>query len=250
MKYILLVITIIIFTSCENKNHLELKLLNEEVICLSKVNLDSVDDDLNYRKSVYAQSQNLIRFSIENNSDEKYLLMFNSSEIEPDNNDEKFLFSNSKNGRINFSLYHKDSLAKNRIITLFNHFNSKGPESIYYNSVRIADSLDFSKKKDLGYKNNRDYNFFIVYPKEVKYFITLINLPIRDYNYNSSLTSATIIDESKEYQAGMVLINNIQHTKKNLTEEQRREIDKNGYTIFDGKLISNKIPVKLIPMKD
>lgn len=92
-------------------------------------------------------------------------------------------------------------------------------------------------------------NSFIIYPNETKFFTTIINLPFRNYKYNY-IPWYTLIDKNKTYQAGLTLFNVAKETSKYLTPDLKKEIEENGYEIFDGVIQSNKVPVKMVSMPE
>ncbi|MFC0077376.1 hypothetical protein ACFFLS_10020 [Flavobacterium procerum] len=86
---------------------------------------------------------------------------------------------------------------------------------------------------------------FVLHPGETKYLTSIINLPYRD---NQKWISNT--EKLKPNQGSVSLKNDSLFTKSKITEDQKREIKENGYVLFDGKIYSNRVPVKLISLRN
>ncbi len=260
MKKILL-IAIVILCSCSNKPDLELKILNSEVLCLSNINVDSIYENLNYSNKIYSQSRNIISYTIKNNSNKKYLIVANDEYIETDGNyilkdnlyEDGYVFFDFGTGRFSFNIYKGDSLTPKGITRLFRglHRTNNYDDYEVYTSKYIVDTMSFNRNLLLKKSNIKTFIPFVIYPSEVKRFRTIVHLPLKHSNYFSSGVSYSIIDDTtKNYTAGISILNNSEKIKEYLTEDQKKEIEENGYTIFDGVLESNKVPVKLIPFED
>jgi hypothetical protein len=127
------------------------------------------------------------------------------------------------------------------------------PQSVL--STQKVDSLfiDYLKKHRLNtfYKLKiTDIRFdflssegFFIQPGETKYFTSIVNLPYRD-----NQKWVTNIDSLKPNFGSISLSNDSVYTKSRLSKNHKREIEENGYCLFDGIINSNKQPVKLISM--
>ncbi len=251
--YLLSFFTVILL-SCSKNQDLEFRILNNEIICLNNINIDSIKGNLDYSNKIYSQSRNIISYTIKNNSDKKYLLFFDDEcmEFESYNKDE-YSFWGSENARICLNLYSENTPLIKSSVRLFDRLSYEDNEREYdiYTSAYISDTLRQYRNRILGKSIVKNYNSnIILYPNETKRFKTVIYLPLNHSNYIGSLVNYFIIDDSiQSYKASIAIFNNLRETQKYLTEDLKKEIEENGYIIFDGILESNKVPVKLIPFE-
>ncbi len=263
MKKLIYAITsssIFIFYSCkEQKNQvdLEIELLNDTISCVSNLNYSKLYYKSKEYDSLYNNlSINIVKYKIHNNSNKKYFFVLDSDFFEQyDEYDSRFPDSKNKNGsinRINFSLYSNYKILGGRAEAPFysSYINSniyelsrENLDTLIYKDARNKYNInDFSTSYNVNYihKNN-----FVIHPNETKYFTTIINLPLRNYEYDY-ISWYTLIKKNKTYKAGLTLLNVAEETKKYLTPDLKKEIEENGYTIFDGIIQSNKVPVKMV----
>lgn len=247
--------------SCnKKKNDLEIILLTNEIRCvdLKHKNNFEVNEKENFKNGIYdSLSKNFINYKIVNNSSKKYFLVLNEQSI--DELESNFL--NKKDVEFNgvfLNLYNNNSILNSQT-TLTSGCYSHETELEYYKSslyrINYIDSLfidDVNKKKLYKTKSpsvlHREIldNSFVIYPGESKYFTSLINLPLR----RNKIGLLTDINKIKPNLSSMSIVNNANYTKVKLSENQKKEIEENGYTIFDGIIHSNKIPVKMVRMPD
>jgi hypothetical protein len=264
MKTIKLILTFFIISnliSCEKNNKkLELTILNDTIKCVKNLDYFKLyNNNSIYDKLYDSLSTNIIKYKLFNNSNNKYFIVFDDNFF---NNYEEMYYDvydtckNTSINYVNFSMY-SDYIVKgnhSRESPDNDYINSKNFEFDYY----YRDSINFLKhKKCYNTKNSslsRDINYvstnsFVIYPKETKYFSTIINLPLRDYRFNP-LTWDTHLIKNKTYQAGIILYNDAKRTRQYLNPDLKKEIKENGYTIFSGVIKSNKVPVKMISLPE
>ena len=251
---------ICILFSCDKikEDSLEISLINNSVNCIENLDFNKLHQgNINYDYLYDGLSTNIIRYKIFNNSERKYFIVFDKNSFE---NFEELNIENN-------SLSHKSSINKINF-NMYSNYKVRGDNSDesswneflktknFYIFLQYKDSLNFIKNNkcyninDFWISNKMSYienNHFVIHPKETKFFTTNINLPLRDYRF-CLLPWNTIIVRNKKYQAGLTLYNNAEETKKYLTPDLKKEIKENGYTIFNGIIQSNKVPVKMVKM--
>lgn len=261
MKNFLFSMSIFLFISCNKKgDDLKVIILNDSINCIS-----NFDHHLLYHKSkefdakYFEKSLTVINYKIQNNSDKKYFIVLNSNYF---NNKDLYIDEISKKRRSYANCNSLDLLNNGK--SIMNGFAEYFEDSNYnYNNpipfvkyIFINDSLnhykckylygstDLNKSKSITEINN---NHIVIYPHESKYFSTIVNLPVMDYKLRNN-SWAYFIVEKGNYEAQISIANLKSTTSSDLTENLKKEINENGYTIFDGVIHSNKVPVKMISM--
>ncbi len=265
-KLIIYTITSFIFLLCSCKEQkkqddLEIELMSETISCIENLDYAKLYYKSKKYDSLYNKlSMNVVKYKIHNNSNKKYFVVLNSNFFEQyDEYDWKFPDSKNKNlsiNSINFSLYSDYKVLGGSAEAPF--YSSYLNPNLYVVSRENLDTLfykdtknrykitDFSISYNVNYINK---NNFVIHPNETKYFTTIINLPLRNYEYDY-ISWYTLIEKNKTYQAGLTLYNLSKQTKKYLTPDLKKEIEDNGYTIFDGVIQSNKVLVKMVSMPE
>lgn len=247
--------------SNNNEDDLKIVLLTNEVVCVKDIELD--DYEIYYgslHSSLYdSLSLNILNYKLINNSNKKYFIVLNENFVDVMENDfflQKMIKNRigTRNG-ISFNLYKDDSLMNGR--TTLKAYNVNGTELEYYKSKRYKEiymdsvfidnvtkrKLYRTKYPSLFFRDVLD-NSFVIHPGETKYFTSIVNLPLRKDNVNW----ITDMSETIPNLASFTLVNISEKTESMLSENQIKGIKENGYTIFDGVIESNKVPVKMITM--
>lgn len=252
-----MVLVLFLLPSCNKKEvGLELTLLTSEIRCvdLTFKNVFEINENKYFKKEIYdSLSKNIINYKVVNNSSKKYLIVLNEDNI--DVLESQFLHETGIefNG-IFLNLYNNNSILSSKT-TLISGSNNYETELEYYKSslyrINYIDSLFISDviKKKLYKTNypsvlNREIleNSFIIYPGETKYFTSFVNLPLR----KNKIGLLTDVNKTKPNLSSISIVNSAKYTKKKLSENQKREIEENGYEIFDGVIESNKVSVKMV----
>lgn len=257
MKTIINFAIIFLAVSCKKESDLKITLLNNDIHSL--ISYKFKDD---YYKTNYdSLSKNIIKYSIKNNSSKKYFIVFDCNSFETIEKHADINGNSIENNKlgISFNLYKNGKLNNGKYISNnINYDNTNANE--YYTNPRnrywISQDYDIEvfKRKELLSKDENISarqaklikNSFILYPNQVKYFTTVVNLPIRAPSEGVNWISK--IDSTKKYDSNIILRSSIDEIKKYLTEDLKKEIQENGYEIFDGVTESNKVPVKVISM--
>ncbi len=253
-----------IFTSCKNNQaDLVLTLENDTIKILDLKYKTS--NELDYKRHLYnldtnylEKSSNIIRYKIKNNSKKKYLLKVNyrdiaSEELINSYPDEKnHLY---RNYELFFNLLNNNLIVDSDFNYINHKFYNENPYSKVFKSQYVIDSINLKYLNEVhSYKKNLIFDIFresiVIYPNETKYFSSLINLPIRNPYDRYNAYSLIKENDDVKYECELKLVHFLHDANKNLTKEDKKEIEENGYTIFDGVLESNKVPVKLIPFED
>lgn len=249
----------LILLSCDKKiendnrkNDLVLKILNDSVKSVLIDNDSYYLRELNSNSNYNSQSLNIVNYSLKNNSKKKYFLVFNDEYFK---SHEHHILSDNKtisktdymDFDINFNIYNKDSLVFGDFLWPISLRIESATNDFKKCKFKVDDYLTEKQKQN---KEKYDHDFykhsFIIYPNEIKYFTTFINLPIRspseEFFWYSKLNS------KNKYFASIILANKKKTIINFLTKNQRKEINENDYTIFDGVIESNKVPVTIISM--
>lgn len=257
MKNLLLSISLaFILLSCkkDNKKDLKIELLTNEIVCVDNLkSYDYIETRYRPNKEYDSLSKNILHYRITNNSDKKYFIMFNENSI---GTLERDLYREAlgKKGfsplnSLDFSLYKNDSVLDGHSTRAEIFCGTMTGFEIQQREARIDDFLKKNKLdsfytfKEIGFRDG-SLQGFVLYPQQTKYFTSIINLPYRDDQRWFSN-----IEKLKPNQGSISLRNDSIFTKSKITEDQKREIKENGYVLFDGKIYSNRVPVKLVHLK-
>lgn len=251
-----LISLILILCSCDkNKKDLKIELLTNEIICVDNLtSLDFIETRYQPNKEYDSLSKNVLHYRITNDSDKKYFIMFNENSIGTSERNlyhealEKKRFSPLNS--LDFSLYKNDSVLDGRstkaeiFCGTMTGFEIQKEESLIDNFLK-QNKLERTYALKRINIPDESLQSFILHPGETKYYTSVINLPYRDDQRWFSN-----IDKLKPNQGSISLKNDSTFTKSIITKNQKKEIKENGYVLFDGKIYSNRIPVKLISLRD
>lgn len=254
MKKIVLLLSLTIL-SCQNKSDIELTLLNKDIVCINKMDYEKRFHVKDYfENKIYdSLSKNLVNYKLTNNSDKKYFFVLDEDYPETIENDSFMKYLNKDKlklrSKISFNLYRNDSIINGCSTLLASSSNNPSLANESYNdSVFLSHAREkqtYSTKAVSTLFRKTLQKGFVLYPGETKYFTTLIHLPYR----KDKEEWFSFIDSKVNY-ASLTLINIANETKEQLSKNQAKEIKENGYTIFDGVIQSNKVPVKLISIPE
>ena len=251
----ILIFLILAFISCgKNNNDLKIDLLTNEVICVDNIkNLDFLETHYQPNKEYDSLSKNILHYRITNNSDKKYFIMFNENSLGTLERDLYREALGKKNfsplNSLDFSLYKNDSIVdgSSTKAEIFcgtsSIFAAKQRDSLIDHFLKENKLKDTYVLKRIDFPNE-SLQAFVIHPGETKYFTSILNLPYRD---NQKWMSN--IDKRKPNQGSISLKNDSTFTKSIITANQKKEIKENGYVLFQGKIYSNRVPVKLISLK-
>lgn len=253
--FFLIFFTLTLFSCTKNKKDLEIELLTNEVICVDNLKkFDLIDTRYQPNKNYDSLSKNILQYRITNNSDKKYFIMFDENSIGTLERDLYREAIGKKNfsplNSLDFSLYRNDSILDGSstraemFSCISSIFETKQRDSLVNNFLK-ENKLNRTYTLKRIDSLNQSLQNFVIHPGETKYFTSILNLPYRD-----DQKWISNIDKRKPNQGSISLKNDSTFTKSIITENQKKEIKENGYTLFDGKIYSNRVPVKLISLKD
>jgi hypothetical protein len=254
-KYIILALLCISCNAKSEKKDLKLELLTNELFCVENFKTYQFMGPNYFPNKEYdSLSRNILNYRITNVSDKKYYIMLNENSIgtqEPD-------YYNEAIGRtktnvlnlISFSLYKNNTILDGRSTRAEGscvpryETNPSYVESLFANFI-IKNRIDPSYEiKSTDVRDDSLQDFFLQ-PGETKYFTSSINLP-----YRNNTKWVTNIDSIKPDQGSFSLRNDSIYTKSIISKNRKKEIKENGYVLFDGIIYSNRVPVKLINIKN
>jgi hypothetical protein len=250
-----LISLVLILLSCnKNEKDLKIELLTNEIVCVDNLkSYDYIETRYQQNKEYDSLSKNILHYRITNNSNKKYFIMFNENSIgtlEPDLYHEALGKKDfSPLNSLDFSLYKNDSVLDGRSTRVemgncvFPGFEIQQREALIDNFLKKNKLDRFYTFKEIGFRDE-SLRGFVLYPQQTKYFTSIINLPYRnDQRWFSN------IEKLKPNQGSISLKNDSIFTKSRITEDQKREIKENGYVLFDDKIYSNRVPVKMVHLK-
>jgi hypothetical protein len=253
-KIIYLSFFLLIVISCaKNKKDLKLELLTSKIVCVEDIEKkDFLETFYIPNKKYDSLSKNILNYKITNISDKKYYIMLNENSVgtlERDLYKEAIGRKNSTIlNNIAFSMYKSDSVLDGNSTQVEDMcgFNS----NFLKRKLEAVDSFlvknEINEKYKLKYIDEIDESLqgFFLQPGETKYFTSIINLP-----YRNKQKWFSNIDDKKPNLGSLSFQNDSIFTKKIISQNRKKEIKENGYVLFDGIIYSNKIPVKLITIK-
>lgn len=261
---IILIVTAISIISCSkrectNNGNVSLELINNEI---NYINIDSslllksegkqFKDLYSYTNLERKKARNTLIYKLTNNSNKKYYFTIDTDIID--------FFGNS----FNFNYFNKkDSISIRRMCFLIDNNKAKNYDINYaysggrfnYNddslNIYFRKYLDIESKIAISKSLKQDEltvkNSFVIYSGEYKIFKVNLYLPIYLEKYNShELNFASlIIDPKNEYSFRLGIYAKKDFIWNSLPDYKRKEIIDNGYEIFDGVILSNKVPLKM-----
>ncbi|KFF06419.1 hypothetical protein [Flavobacterium reichenbachii] len=255
-KSLSLISLILILISCnKNEKDLKIELLTNEIICVDNLkSFDFIQTRYQPNKEYDSLSKNILHYRITNNSDKKYFIMFNENSI---GTLERDLYREglgkkdiSPLNSLDFSLYKNDSILDGRS-TRAEMFNCVSP--IFETKQRDSLIDNFLKKNKLEKTHalkeidfpDQSLHGFVIHPGETKYFTSIVNLP-----YRNGQKWFSNVDKLKPNEGSISLKNDSIFTKSKITQDQKKEIKENRYVLFNGKIYSNRVPVKLVYLRE
>jgi desulfoferrodoxin (superoxide reductase-like protein) len=219
MKFIC-IISIFLFLSCNNDK--------KESITLNVLNDTLVTYPINSTKD----TANIIKYSLENNSDESIYI----------NNQFGYIFNQSLvlNDRLlQINITNNNEIVKYHVIItdFVNPFDcddsrTSANQRIEYNYI----------KKSPNVKTG-----FILHPKEKKYFIGYIKITNKNNGIKQNIASSANIEKNKEYFAEFFIDTKSSRSLEILSWDVKENIKSNNCIIFDGIIkFDKKIPVKIL----
>lgn len=231
-----IVVIFIIFISCNNKNnnHLELEILNKNIVSLqNRDNFKYLFENMK-DSNVVNKSKTVIVYKLTNYSDLTYYFNMNfNSKFESKINGiplkvgDLCVYENEKNEVVKINTY--------RINRIFNE------NDCINKNFKISRFLDYSM--DFYSPYIQEQSNFIIHPNETLYFEWFVNLPYGNEFQNAYLK----LDKSKKYYARMIMFSDSVNYKKSLSRTTLKTIKENKYEIYHGIIESkNKVPIKIL----
>jgi hypothetical protein len=236
------------------QSNLELILLNNEVhyVDIDSVTLINVRGD--YSKEEIKNARNIISYKIINHSNKDQLLAFNPDELTRTATaalGEKDAKKLSSFGFINYAI-------KENGQEIGTHSRTPGRPNksmlkYFYYKVAV-DSIDETKFRlthpTADYRLYKNYvaNSFILHPGESKTFKVVLTLPIviEMHNPYSDIYEFKYLYKDKKYDFGLFFSQDSLEVKRLLEPYELDDLKNNKVSIFNGRLISNEIPLKMV----
>ncbi len=228
----------ILAVSCQSseKTDVNFELLNREIHALY---IDSIDYKRKYAdEKERLMALNILKYRITNNSDKKLLFIIDSEKI---NEDADFCF------KITDSI-HLTKIPSNPLVNFTDDAVPYLNFMNYQDSVKKADYLKLGIKEKYIEKYRKFMNHsFVLNPKESKTLQSFVKLPIIE-ELNISTASAPVYFKNICEGDRLFLTYHLRFSdyKDVLKRWQIEELEKNGIIFFEGTIISNSVPIKII----
>lgn len=246
MKYILgTILLALFFCNSSDKvqnDDLKIEIVNNEINSKSNISKNDLLNVVKYDNYIYdSLPVNKISLKITNVGEKKYVFFlrnelndFENTNIKVYNKDNVELVPDIMNFVVNPTrkeFFGRREILENEMDSLNVELNSK-----YLKEKITEDKIIYQ----------REMSYVIIHPKETKYFTYYRTLPIyKDDRYSYKIYP---FNKNDSYYFQMCLKCDSKEAKENLTANQLKEIKENGYTLFDGEILSNKVPIKIINM--
>ncbi|MEM0543940.1 hypothetical protein WFZ85_15135 [Flavobacterium sp. j3] len=235
----------LILCSCKGKNQnadLKIEIINNEIYSRSIVDSSTIDYLMDSDNFIYDSIPvNKINFKITNIGTKKYAF-FIKKELD---NVENFGQEN-----IRFNVFKDNEILEPNYLQYAIQLTTKGFEfrkdknEIENDTIKQELNEKYLKEKISikKIKFQREMNYVVIHPGETKYFSYYRTLPF----FLEQLTSYYIYKFNSEYKYFFTLSlkNDATSLKKYITINQLKEIEDNGYVLFNGEIKSNKVPIK------
>ena len=243
---IFLLFVIVSCSSNQQKNDLELTILNKELkaYCTDDYCTKEAVYSKNNYELYFEKSNNIIRFKITNNSNKNYLI---STYCVNRHCSERKSFPNRRFG---LDLHHLQitNEANKEIITMYDTFGCMVTglpnfiDSLYVKNYNKNGIYDEKWIKNNIYLSEK---IIIIPSNETKYFETHVNIPFNEPSLG--LLQSVILSKSNKYSVSMIFDIDSIGVRGSLTWSQLKNIKENDYQIYHGTLKSiNSVPLKFI----
>lgn len=248
MKKVIILFVFALLLSCKNNQEVNetvrLEIINKEIIS-NKSNTNKTDNSI----------INLITFKLINKSKKRMFFVLDEDNIpsaipfsEKTINDSSFF---GKKGKVLYEIRTNKNVKPSFTLYIADHFSRQNVDCIY--DVQKLNEIKKRLKEleipvingDYEFSNSIKNNSFILYPKQVKYFKTIISLPKKIDKSNREFSEIKF-NYDETYNFNLLYLSDKNVIKKALPSYKIRELQENDIEIFNGKLVSNAIPVKFI----
>jgi hypothetical protein len=188
---------------------------------------------------------NRINFKITNSGKKAYILYVGK--------DFDFAETTSEKENIKAVVYKKDSVLQPNNVGGAVEWTMNAYNSRKFLNEYDADSLNkefikiYLKQKvnNDKIKFRKKYDFIVVHPRETKFFTFYRTFPYFSER-NFLMIGGYDLKQTEKYYFQISLKNSAKNLLQNLDENQLKEIKENQYSVFNGTIKSNKIPIKFI----
>lgn len=246
-------ISVILYSFCninrQEKGDLKIEITNIEIISRNFTGDKISRNIIDYENYIYDSVPiNNINVKLTNTGSKKYVLF-----IGKDFDDAEKLM----NDNVSFNVLKDNEIYKPSLFPAIIEYTNR-----HFFTRKLDNEIDRELlKQELNekYLNEKisvdkirfheNMNYIVIHPGESKFFSYYKTLPIfYDYNLYASFYFYKFMS-NENYFVQVSLKNNIETSRKNFTTNQIKEIEANGYTIFNGTINSNKVPIKFVDMK-
>lgn len=245
MKLPALLILSFLLISCKKEigNDVRIEILNKELYFNGKY-INNHSSNQSYKNDIDRKNaRNILTWKLTNNSDSNYLFVISEDDFYENPN----FYYDSKHIEITNDKNDKRLIGGSDIM-----WSGINPgEGELYGCFAYNDSLSKSyyklkgiNKSDYALQSNYVKNSFVLHPDETKTFRTILFLPILKEINPITLESQIIVNTiQKRDLFNLVYELDSIKTKKGLQKYQIDELKANKVKIFNGKLVSNKVPL-------
>lgn len=244
--YLLLISSVIFCSNTKQGRDLKIEILNSYIYARQDLKNHHVRNVIRFDNYIYDSIPvNKINVKVTNSGPKAYVLFINK---------ELDRVENLRYENIKLTVYQNGEVVQPRYLGYSINLTTKGFDYRKYENEEESDSLKQElNEKYLKEKINRDKirfqretNYVVIHPGETKFFSFYRTLPVFLEHVSSYYQYDFKKDEQYYFQIS--LKNDAEKLRKYFSINQVKEIEENNYTIFDGTIKSNKIPVKFVSM--
>jgi hypothetical protein len=242
IKYLAYTFFMLLLFSCRNakkEGGLKMEILNAEINSRGNIKKANLRNVIRFDNYIYdSLPVNRINVKITNSGTKTYVLFL-------DKNLDELGATNIKETVFKGAKIVEPTLSHLLQFTMLGYESRKGQNKTDRDSLEQEFNMNFLKEQiDRGkIRFQSKMNYVIVHPGEARFFTYYKTLPqFSQYSFYYMYK----FNSSEKYSFQLSLENDAKLSKEYLTANQLKEIEDNGYTVFDGVVSSNKVPIKFI----
>lgn len=236
-----------------------MEIMNNEIIYVKNAP-KNYDSHMNNHEHYWKYATNTVMLKFTNVSDKPLVFLFDKAWIKPTYSKDcvtgKSIFQENKIKPV--ALFSFDLIGHSDNCIVERYHSPWSNDSLMYFSKYFAakltlDSLTVKEQLLKTGMNNSEVasetfysGFYTIYPNQSKFIEFQIALPLTDYRRNFHYVYYNLNPNAKAFAQMTLLNNNIDESI--IPNEILREIKENNFTLFNGAIKSNKVPVKMINM--
>ncbi len=249
-KRIITFFLVSILLGCSKKEEVKLEILNTQVTAIERNEPFSISSNLTYSNAELGYAKNIIQYQLTNNTKNKYVFFADEDGLIYDEH------LNTK-GMFDFPLacfsfgLEDSNKNKPKYISFYSENINLLQKAMHTEEVEKVKLLKNAKNLDLHVPfeslNNINLirkNYIVLHPGESRIFKTILYLPIEnEINELNTRLSFFQFLKDKSYKFKITYSSGAKSILKLLPKYKRDEFVQNDLKIFNGSVVSNKVPI-------